>query len=95
MNRTALSTVIALLDYQREHGRFHETLDALSPEHLSIAPRDAFSGRSLVYRRTRDGRDFILYSVGRNQRDDGGRAAPEHENDGDIVYWPPNVLANE
>jgi hypothetical protein len=61
----------ALERYRRANGRFPETLDALSPKFLAKIPPDLITGEPLKYRRTEDGQ-FILYSVGWNQQDDGG-----------------------
>ena len=40
-----------------------------------MLPHDIINGQPLKYRRTADGR-FILYSVGWNEKDDGGVVAP-------------------
>ncbi|MEW6198296.1 MAG: hypothetical protein AB1601_06480 [Planctomycetota bacterium] len=47
---------------------------------------DPFAGRPFVYRRQGDG--FVLYSVGENGTDDGGRAGSEGAAD-DLLLWPP------
>ncbi len=61
----------ALERYHLAHGNYPEQLDALAPKFLTEVPTDVITRRPLVYRRTSDGR-FLLYSVGWNQRDDGG-----------------------
>ena len=61
----------ALERYRRANGRFPEALHALSPQFLANIPPDLITGEPLKYRRTDDGQ-FILYSVGWNQQDDGG-----------------------
>ena len=53
-------------------GACPETLDALAPRFIAALPPDVVGGQSLKYRRTDDGR-FVLYSVGRNGTDDGGK----------------------
>lgn len=60
----------ALAAHQREHGAYPESLAALAPDPLDKAPVDPWTGGAFVYHRTEDG--FVLYSVGPNQRDDGG-----------------------
>jgi hypothetical protein len=40
-------------------------------------PHDLITGAPLIYRRTPDGQ-FILYSVGWNEKDGGGRVIPVH-----------------
>ena len=61
----------ALERYRRAKGQFPENLDALAPEFLEKLPHDLVSGQSYKYRRTAEGQ-FALYSVGWNERDDGG-----------------------
>ncbi len=61
---------IALERYRLAHGNFPETLDALSPQFMEKIPHDIIGGKPLKYRRTDDGQ-FILYSVGWNETDDG------------------------
>ena len=45
---------------------------------VSNAPLDPFTGKDLVYRKDGDG--FVLYSVGKDLTDNGGRS--EHDTDG-------------
>jgi len=66
-----LLVAFALSAHRREHGRFPEKLDALAPAHPPIVPGDLFSGGNLVYRPDGDG--FLLYSVGVDGKDNGGR----------------------
>ncbi len=64
----------ALEEYRLANGQFPETLAALAPKYLEKLPHDVINGQPLKYRRTDDGQ-FILYSVGWNQTDDGGKVA--------------------
>src|SRR5207248_4735859 len=61
----------ALDRFRLANGQFPETLGALVPRFISQSPNDVITGESLKYRRTDDGQ-FILYSVGWNEKDDGG-----------------------
>lgn len=61
----------ALERYRLANGKFPETLAALEPQFLKAIPRDVFSGEPLKYRPTDDGQ-FVLYSIGWNEKDDGG-----------------------
>jgi hypothetical protein len=63
--------VCALERYHLAHGEYPETLDALAPQFIEKIPHDIIGGNPLIYRRTDDG-SFILYSVGWNEKDDGG-----------------------
>src|SRR5215469_6034743 len=57
--------------YRLARGQYPETLESLVPQFLERVPRDIIGGQELKYRRTADGQ-FVLYSVGWNERDDGG-----------------------
>jgi hypothetical protein len=62
----------ALERYRRTNGQFPETLEALAPKFIASVPHDIINGQPLKYRRTDDGW-FVLYSVGSNETDDGGK----------------------
>ena len=49
-------------------------LDALVPQFVEKLPCDLIGGQPLKYRRTDDG-NFLLYSIGWNETDDGGKTA--------------------
>jgi hypothetical protein len=53
------------------HGAFPESLDSLALQFIPNLPHDIINGRPLHYHRTSDGQ-FVLYSVGWNETDDGG-----------------------
>jgi hypothetical protein len=63
--------VCALEHYHLAHSEYPETLDALAPQFIEKIPHDIIGGQPLHYRRTNDGK-FLLYSVGWNEKDDGG-----------------------
>ena len=62
---------IALERHRLAHGNYPETLDALVPQFIAKLPHDVINGQPLKYRRNADA-SFILYSVGWNEKDDGG-----------------------
>ena len=64
-------TAIALERYRLAHGEFPESLDALAPQFIAQVPHDVIGGAALKYRREQDG-TFKLYSIGWNEKDDGG-----------------------
>ena len=70
----AAQTTCALERYRLAHGVYLETLDALVPRFIEKLPHDIIGGQLLKYRRT-DGGKFLLYSVGWNETDDGGKVA--------------------
>jgi hypothetical protein len=71
--------------YRLAHGQYPETLEALVPQFAEKVPHDIIGGQSLKYHRTADGQ-FVLYSVGWNEKDDGGVPGKTIA-DGDWV-WP-------
>lgn len=62
----------ALERYRLVHGQYPETLEALAPKFMESIPDDIINGKPLHYRRAGNGK-FLLYSVGWNETDDGGR----------------------
>ncbi len=65
-------TAIALQGYKMEHGSYPAALDKLIPTYLSRVPNDPFTANSqITYRRS--GSTFILYSIGPDGVDDGGK----------------------
>ena len=62
----------ALERYHLAHNEYPETLDALAPQFIAQLPHDIINGQPLHYRRTDDGK-FVLYSVGWDEKDDGGK----------------------
>ena len=64
----------ALERYRLAHGEYPKMLDALAPQFTAQVPHDIIGGQPLHYRRTDDGY-FVLYSVGWNEKDDGGQVA--------------------
>ncbi len=61
----------ALERYRLARGFYPATPDTLVPQFIEKLPRDIINGEPLIYRRVGDG--FLLYSVGWNETDDGGK----------------------
>lgn len=90
-------TVIALLRFQQQDGRYPASLTELSPRFLTKPLMDPWSGTPFHYRPNADG-TFTLYSVGEDGRDDGGDSTPlvpgqklEFWSGKDVV-WPAAVV---
>jgi len=67
-----LAVALALRAYQLERGEYPERLDALVPKCLTTIPGDPFSThKPLRYKRT--GSKYLLYSIGPDGRDNGGK----------------------
>jgi len=83
-------TACALERYRLANGHFPEKLQELAPVFLKSVPNDLFTGEPLKYRRLEDER-FVLYSVGWNEKDDGGVSAREQfsADEGDWVWEYP------
>ncbi len=62
---------LACKAFRNVNRRYPERLEELVPSLLPEVPLDPFSGKPLIYRLSGDG--ILIYSVGSNGRDDGGR----------------------
>jgi hypothetical protein len=62
----------ALERYRLAHNAYPAALDALASEYIDAVPHDIMNGQPYHYRLRPDG-TFLLYSVGWNQTDDGGK----------------------
>src|SRR5262249_25938289 len=71
--RCALAA-LAAERYRRQTGDWPRSLADLVPNYLSAVPLDPFDATQLRYRRTAEG--AVIYSVGRDGRDDGGNTEP-------------------
>jgi hypothetical protein len=69
--RRDLHVAFALAAYRADRGRYPAKLAELAPKYLAAVPGDLFSGKPLVYRPSEEG--YLLYSVGVNGKDEGGR----------------------
>ena len=58
--------------YHLAHNAYPETLAALVPQFLAAIPSDIIGGQPMHYHQIDDG-SFLLYSVGWNETDDGGK----------------------
>jgi len=93
-DRAGLLTVLAVLSYQKQTGAFPANLyELVAKEYLKEMPMDPYSDKPLIYNRADD--NFILYSVGPNFKNDGGRVVrgikgnvKKWPDEGDVVFWP-------
>jgi hypothetical protein len=86
----------ALERYRLDAGKYPATLDALVPRFMPRVPSDPIGGQPLHYRTTEDG-NFIVYSVGWNETDDGGNVRFTNNgsidlDQGDWVWRHPTTL---
>jgi hypothetical protein len=87
-HRDGVVTGIALELYHQKHGTYPESLNALVPELLPGVPADRITGEPIHYRIVAG--QPLLYSVGADRTDDGGRDSLDPHRPG---HWDPN--ANE
>jgi hypothetical protein len=59
----------------------------LTPKYLAQVPRDLFSGKPLIYRPAGNG--YLLYSVGVNGKDEGGRSSDDEPAGDDLSVRMP------
>jgi hypothetical protein len=83
----------AIERFRLKHGRAPDRLDELVPAYLDKLPCDPVIGKPLHYvRRENDG--YLIYSVGWNEKDDGGVVRGSWEN-GDWVWSSnPKLIVN-
>ena len=88
-NQAALAC--ALERHRLASGQFPDTLEGLVPRFISQVPNDVLTGESYKYRRT-DAGQFVLYSVGWNEKDHGGVPGKTlfDEKQGDWVWQYPS-----
>ena len=79
----------ALAAFRADNGEYPEKLDTLAPKYMESLPKDIFNGDAdLHYIQRDDG--FLLYSVGSNGVDDGGKTSNVvQDNLDDIVVAMP------
>ncbi len=84
-HNASLAVQFALQAYKMEHGQYPETLNELAPNYLIKIPNDPFTvKRPLQYRKTGD--KYILYSIGPDLTDDGGKPVDNPKTEPDKRY---------
>jgi len=83
----------ALERYRLAHNAYPDSLDALVPACIDEVPHDIMNGQPYHYRLRPDG-TYLLYSVGWNQTDDGGKVVYKKDAPAQVDYkegdwvWP-------
>ncbi len=72
VRRRLIITAIALERFRNRHGSYPRILEELTPEFLKATPIDFTDGEPLRYRLAEENH-FVLYSVGLDCADDGGK----------------------
>jgi hypothetical protein len=84
---------LALGAYRSDRGNYPDRLAELAPKYIAEVPKDGFSEADFIYRR--EGNGYLLYSVGGNGKDDGGKSTyndPPDENGDDFVIRTPKEV---
>jgi hypothetical protein len=83
-----LAAELALRCYHADKSCAPARLEELVPAYLSKVPQDPFTGQPMIYRL--QGTNWLLYSVGPDRVDNGGRpAARTSSPSGDLLYNMP------
>jgi hypothetical protein len=75
---------VAMTRYRLDHGQLPRQLAALVPNYLDEIPIDPFNGQSLRLT-TRNG-EWIIYSVGANGIDNGGKSGAPSKDEDDVSF---------
>lgn len=86
-NQRNLEVAFALAAYKGTEGKYPAKLADLAPKYLARVPDDLFSGKPLIYKLADGG--YMLYSVGVNGKDDGGRSHEDMPQGDDLVVRMP------
>jgi ABC-type transport system involved in multi-copper enzyme maturation permease subunit len=69
-NLESFKLALALKIYKQKHGYYPDKIASLSSEVIPELPLDPFTGKDYIYHK--EGKGFLLYSVGPNEKDDNG-----------------------
>ena len=91
-----IGVAFALAAFRADHGKYPEKLTELAPKYFAAVPKD-FLGNDADLRYRQEGSAYLLYSVGPNGKDDGGKTredrykpgAPEAADWDDLVVRMP------
>lgn len=62
---------LAISAYHTENHKYPATLAELTPKYITKIPQDSFSSRDFIYKTQDNG--YLIYSVGPNGKDEGGK----------------------
>lgn len=81
----AAQTALAVERFRLAHGKLPEKLDELVPQFLPAVPADPFDGQPLRYHRLE--KDYVIYSIGSDGEDNGGRERPANVKSADKTHY--------
>ncbi|MEO7718510.1 MAG: hypothetical protein ABIY70_20095 [Capsulimonas sp.] len=76
--RRLFLTALALKAYRDDTGAYPTSISQLTPRYLTSVPIDPFSSQANPLQYKRNGAAYLLYSVGPDAKDNGGKAAQYH-----------------
>jgi len=72
---------LAVQRYRLASGKIPDSLAELVPTYLDAVPKDPFDGKELRYKKLETG--FVVYSIGEDGNDDGGKEKPRERTSSD------------
>lgn len=75
---------LAVERYRLAAGKLPDSLSDLVPAYLESVPKDPFDGKELRYKKLETG--FVVYSIGEDLSDDGGREKTKESENWDITF---------
>lgn len=75
----------AIQEYALSEKALPSSLDQLVPKYLDEIPHDVINGGAMHYRS--DGKEYVLWSVGWNEKDDGGEGSPNERSPEKKLDW--------
>lgn len=92
----ATALVLAVAQYQREHSTPPASLADLVPGYVAVVPSDPFDPKGGALRYRADGAEWVVYSVGRDGVDHGGRYDRKfdtgHDEESDLLFRSDDLL---
>jgi hypothetical protein len=86
-NLRLATTALAIERFRLANGRLPENLNQLTPQFLSAVPIDPFDPANAGLRYHRLAKGYVIYSVGSDGHDDGGREKPADWKSGDKTTY--------
>ena len=87
LHRDMEQVALAMAAYRADHGSYPDRLETLAPKYIKKIPIDVFSDGPLHYQR--QGKGYLLYSVGVDGEDNGGHTFDSEEPGDDLVIRVP------
>lgn len=81
----AARTALAIQRYRSKYNKLPDSIENVIPDYLDSVPLDPFDGQEIRYKKLNEG--YVVYSIGEDQIDDGGREKPkDNKQNGNSTY---------